>query len=239
MFPAAEQTPPYNSPSSLHIYIPNMQWSIFPRKLASFLRPFGLAFSLSPAIPDCGMKVKKKVSVVQSCPTLCNSMDCSPSGSSVHGISQARTLDWVAISFSQWLNLHSVELNSWASCIAGRFFTVWTTRELSNNPSTHFFPPVATVYPQFSQWHFSCMHQWSHKASIETGCDGSIAHYPHQWNYPHWWVSALMHWVHPFPQAITNSPSLYCVPGTHYSSPDFVPYDFGEKRDNQIWTCFL
>ena len=31
----------------------------------------------------------------QSCPTLCNSMDCSPPGSSVHGISQARTLEWV------------------------------------------------------------------------------------------------------------------------------------------------
>ena len=31
--------------------------------------------------------------------------------------------------------------------------------------------------------------------------DGSIAHYPHQWNCPYWWVSALRHRVHPFPQA--------------------------------------
>ena len=37
-------------------------------------------------------------SVTQSCPTLCNPMDCSPSGSSVHGILQARILEWVAIS---------------------------------------------------------------------------------------------------------------------------------------------
>ena len=36
----------------------------------------------------------------QSCPTLCNSMDCSPPGSSVHGILQARILEWVAISSS-------------------------------------------------------------------------------------------------------------------------------------------
>ena len=37
---------------------------------------------------------------LQSCPTLCNLMDCSPPGYSVHWILQARTLEWVAISFS-------------------------------------------------------------------------------------------------------------------------------------------
>ncbi|XDA79460.1 hypothetical protein R6Z07F_009474 [Ovis aries] len=40
-------------------------------------------------------------SVTQSCPTLCGSMDCSPIGSSTHGIFQARILEWVAISFSR------------------------------------------------------------------------------------------------------------------------------------------
>ena len=39
-----------------------------------------------------------KALVVQSCPTLCEPMDCSPPGSSVHGILQARTLEWLAIS---------------------------------------------------------------------------------------------------------------------------------------------
>ena len=39
--------------------------------------------------------------VAQSCPTLCDPMDCSPPGFSVHGISQARILEWVAISFSR------------------------------------------------------------------------------------------------------------------------------------------
>ena len=38
---------------------------------------------------------------LQSCLTLCNPMDNSPSGSSVHGILQARILEWVAISFSK------------------------------------------------------------------------------------------------------------------------------------------
>ena len=41
------------------------------------------------------------VLVAQSCPTLCDPMDCSPPGSSVHGILQARILEWVAISFSR------------------------------------------------------------------------------------------------------------------------------------------
>ena len=38
--------------------------------------------------------------VTQSCPTLCDPMDCSPAGSSVHGIFQARVLEWGAIAFS-------------------------------------------------------------------------------------------------------------------------------------------
>ena len=46
------------------------------------------------------MKVKRESKVAQSCPTFCDPMDCSPPGSSVHGILQARILEWVAISFS-------------------------------------------------------------------------------------------------------------------------------------------
>ena len=42
-----------------------------------------------------------KVKVTQSCPTLCYPMDCSLPGSSVHGILQARILEWVAIPFSR------------------------------------------------------------------------------------------------------------------------------------------
>ena len=47
------------------------------------------------------MKIKVKVLVTQLCPTLCDPMDYSPSGSSIHGIFQARILEWVAISFSR------------------------------------------------------------------------------------------------------------------------------------------
>jgi len=46
------------------------------------------------------MKVKSKSEVVQSCPTLSAPMDCSLPGSSVHGIFQARVLEWDAIALS-------------------------------------------------------------------------------------------------------------------------------------------
>ena len=56
------------------------------------------------------MKVKSESEVAQSCPTLRDPMDCSPPGSSVHGIFQARVLEWGAIAF-----LHGYELtNTWA-----------------------------------------------------------------------------------------------------------------------------
>ena len=48
------------------------------------------------------MKVKSESEVAQSCPTLSDPMDCSLPGSSVHGISQARVLEWGAIAFSTY-----------------------------------------------------------------------------------------------------------------------------------------
>ena len=51
-------------------------------------------------------KVKESESeVAQSCPTLCNPMNCSPPGSSLHGILQARVLEWVAIFLLQGIFL--------------------------------------------------------------------------------------------------------------------------------------
>ena len=51
------------------------------------------------------MKVKRESEVAQSCPTLSDPMDCSLPGSSVHGILQARVLEWGAIAFSRYINL--------------------------------------------------------------------------------------------------------------------------------------
>ena len=77
-------------------------------------------------------------SVTQSCPTLCDPMDCSPPDSSVHGILQARIMEWVAMPSSRG----SFQPRDWThiSCIASRFFTVWATREdkLSNHYLNHY-----------------------------------------------------------------------------------------------------
>ena len=70
---------------------------------------------------------KKEIEVAQLCLTLCNPMDCSLSGSSVHGISQARVLEWIAISFSRGSSWP--RNRTWVSHIADRLFTVWATRE--------------------------------------------------------------------------------------------------------------
>ena len=74
---------------------------------------------------DLAVFISLKVLVTQSCPILSDPVDCSPPGS-LHGIFQARILEWIAISFSRW--------SSWprdwtqVSCIVGRFFTLWATQ---------------------------------------------------------------------------------------------------------------
>ena len=67
------------------------------------------------------------VKVTQLCPTLCDPMDCSPLGSSIHGIFQARILEWVAISFSRGSSWPGIEPTPPALQADS---TVWATREL-------------------------------------------------------------------------------------------------------------
>ena len=94
---------------------------------------------------DCSHEIKRRLllgrkvmtnlesesEVTQSCPTLCNQVDYSLPSFSVHGILQARVLEWVTISFSRG--------SSWprnrtrVSCIGGRRFNLWTTREALTN----------------------------------------------------------------------------------------------------------
>ena len=61
------------------------------------------------------MKVKSESEVAQSCPTLSDPMDCSLPGSSVHGIFQARVLEWSAIAFSNkvkgWKTIWYIKTN--------------------------------------------------------------------------------------------------------------------------------
>ena len=67
------------------------------------------------------------VLVTQWCPTLCDPMDSSSPGSSVHGVLQTRTLEWAAIPFSRGFFQPRDQFQVFH--IAGRFFTIWATRE--------------------------------------------------------------------------------------------------------------
>ena len=73
--------------------------------------------------------------VAQSCPTLCDPMDCSPPGSSVHGILQARIL-----------GIFPTQV----SCIAGGLFIVWATGEaIPESPGSHHINPIPTYCLRF------------------------------------------------------------------------------------------
>ena len=76
---------------------------------------------LLPAFDLSQHEVKEWSEAAQLCLTLCDPVDCSPPGSSVHGILQARILEWVAISFSRE--------SSRFSHVAGRHFNLWATRK--------------------------------------------------------------------------------------------------------------
>ena len=99
-----------------------------------WLAPLSRLGSISWKLRQCQIQIlsppvvwKKEREVTQSCPTLCDTMDCSLPGYSVHGIFHARVLEWVAISFSRRSS------QPWdgtqVSCIVGRHFTIWATRE--------------------------------------------------------------------------------------------------------------
>ena len=71
--------------------------------------------------------VQVKVFIAQLCLTLCDPMGCNLPGSSVHGILQAKILEWIAISFSRGSSQPRDPKPR--SCIAGRFFSIWATKE--------------------------------------------------------------------------------------------------------------
>ena len=91
--------------------------------------------SVQMHLPSCGWKLPSAPSlsmcvyvlVAQSGPTLCNSTDCSPPGSAVHGILQARILEWVALPSSRRSSRPRGRIC--VPCLCRRFFTTSPTRK--------------------------------------------------------------------------------------------------------------
>ena len=102
----------------------------------------------------------------QSCPTLCNPMDCSLPESSVYGIFQARVLEWVTISFSRGSSRPRDW--TWVSRIVGRGFTVWATKEVRLDSV------VALIFDS------------------RGGCWRLL---PTEWRSPHWWLNIYNEYV--------------------------------------------
>ena len=91
------------------------------------------------------------VLVTQSCPTLWDPTDCSPPGFSVHGILQARILEWIVIPFSRGSSQPTDRIL--VSCIAGRFFTVRAT----GKSSSCLIPPLYPYYYIITK----CLRLWA------------------------------------------------------------------------------
>ena len=135
LYPKPWASPPHKCTSSslppppsflpLHassMYVTSLALSSFGQK--GKVKPIGMKLGMESSNRRCFCCL-----VTQSCPALYDPMDCSLPDSSVHGISQARILKWVAIFFSRrsswprdW---------TWISCIGRQFLYCWATREAS------------------------------------------------------------------------------------------------------------
>ena len=110
---------------------------------------------------------KVKGTVAQSCPTLCDPIDYT-----VHGILQARILEWVAVPFSRG----SSQPRDWTqvACIAGRFFTSWTTGKPKNpfsrrSSQTRNWTRVSCIaYGFFTNWVIREAPFWTKRLQFST-----------------------------------------------------------------------
>ena len=125
--------------------------------------------------------------VAQSCPTLCNPMDCGPPGSSVHGIFQAWILEWVTVSFSRGSSWPRDR--TWVSRIVGRCFTIWGTREVHQKHRRVVVSFKRMSVEIFYRWNLlprsqlaNYMHSWRQEAA-KKGPTGKYLGYPIRSSY--------------------------------------------------------
>ena len=124
-----------------------------------FTHPFGPCFS-PDTYPGVGLQGHVLAKSLQLCLTLWNHMDCSPPGSSVHGILQARILEWVAMPSSRDLSDPGIEPASLKShALAARFLTTSPTWEaLAGSYGSSIFSFLRSLhYPAKLQPHWALM----------------------------------------------------------------------------------
>ena len=127
--------------------------------------------------------VKVKVVVAQSRPSLCDPNNYSPSGSAAHGTLQARILEWVAIPFSTGSSWPRAR--TWVSCIAGRFFTVWATREVLLDLVHYWIDLIVKEIISYIE---------SAPISLQLHSDHTRLELPSQIKVHNWWLWTGLRW---------------------------------------------
>ena len=156
----------YNPGQSPHLRV---IWLVTWIPSAAFIPLFHVIYSQSQGLLwECSAAAAKSL---QSCPTLCNPIDGSPPGSPVPGILQARTLEWVAISFSSaWKWKVKVKGCSEGHCVAyqrgtgplhkkPQDNTWWLVQGYKSAAESHCYCGPCFVLP--SKWCF-CLFVWFH-----------------------------------------------------------------------------
>ena len=123
---------------------------------------------LSPPLPFVSFFLCVCTKSLQSCPTLCHPMDCSPPGSFVHGILQARILEWVAMPSSRGSSRpRDRTCVSCDSCTAGGFFT--------GAPLGNF---LLRLIPFFNPFYFFCCYFFGLHTCLCSCLSLPFSHFP-------------------------------------------------------------
>ena len=135
-------------------------------------------------------------------------MDCSLPGFSVHGIFQARVLEWGAISFSRG----SSQPRDWpqVSCIAGSCFTLWATREYticikSIRNQLHYSPIMSIVLVGYLGqlcWTLNKLGLWTHSQNVTCSCVGDLLYIGKNFLYRSQKTITIENWQYRFYQNI-------------------------------------
>ena len=164
------QTKNYPTPKSKSAEVENLGWTLLRWQFLRYIWS-----PLSYRVICCCL-------VAKSCPTLCDSMDCSPPGSSLHGILQARILEWVAIPFSRG--------SSWprdwtrVSCIGTQIlyhWAIWEAPTELSEISKLERPCRPTLLPGEAIWaeHLSIFLLWAENSTEGVGGSKKI----HQFSF--------------------------------------------------------
>ena len=139
---------------------------------------------------------KVKLKVTQLCLTLCDPMDCNLPSSSVHWILQARIPEWVAIPFSRGSSQPRNQIV--VSCTAGRFFTIWITREALYKSVWYYWVWFGKIWLRFCIYgvkNWSVLIAYSEQCRIRDLWKRlSFRTRDQAWSLKSFWVSVLLKW---------------------------------------------